>query len=98
MSAKTLLALSGLVCLTAQAQAQSGRLFVGENGSDPNNLPYLFEADLDAGFPASVSWVPTFPFAIPSTGSPTGSHVPLSHTMTVPAPYCFGGIVPSNDP
>ena len=37
----------------------------------------------------------SLPLAMPSRGSPTGSQVPRSQTMTVPAPYCFGGIVPS---
>ena len=35
---------------------------------------------------------------MPSRGSPTGSQVPRSQTITVPAPYCFGGIVPSKPP
>ena len=64
MSAKTLSTLAGLACLAASAQAQTGKLFVGENGSDPNNLPYCFETTLDAGFPGSVSWIPTYQFAI----------------------------------
>jgi TonB family protein len=45
-----------------------------------------------------ANWKSSLPFFIPSCGSPTGTQVPLSQTMTVPAPYCFGGIVPSNAP
>ena len=37
----------------------------------------------------------SLPLAMPSAGSPTGSQVPRSQTITLPAPYCFGGIVPS---
>ncbi|MBC7773231.1 MAG: hypothetical protein H7210_12095 [Pyrinomonadaceae bacterium] len=64
MFAKQLLAVVGLACLTASAHAQTGRLFVGENGSDPKNLPFCYETDLNSAFPASVSWAPTFQFAI----------------------------------
>ncbi|MBS0197920.1 MAG: hypothetical protein JSR77_14285 [Planctomycetes bacterium] len=64
MSAKTLVALCGLAVLAASATAQTGRLFVGENGSDPDNLPYCYEVTLDSSFPSSVSWFSTFQFAI----------------------------------
>ena len=37
----------------------------------------------------------SLPSAMPARASPTGSQAPRSHTITVPAPYCFGGIVPS---
>ena len=38
------------------------------------------------------------PFANPSTGSAIGSHVPRSHSITVPPPYSPFGMVPSNVP
>ena len=40
----------------------------------------------------------SLPAASPARGSPTGSHVPRSHTITVPAPYCLSGIRPSKLP
>ena len=37
----------------------------------------------------------SLPWAMPSRGSPSGAQVPRSQTITVPAPYWRGGIVPS---
>ncbi len=72
ITAKSLLVLSGLACLAASAQAQTGRLFVGENGSDPENPPYCYETDL-SGFPGSVSWVQSFPIAIQGAACTPGN-------------------------
>ena len=44
------------------------------------------------------SWNTSLPLRSPSRGSPIGSQWPRSQTMTVPAPYWPGGIVPSKLP
>jgi hypothetical protein len=59
-----ILAFVALAGIAASAQAQTGKLFVGEYGYDPANLPLCYETTLDNGFPASVSWSPTYPFAV----------------------------------
>ncbi len=64
MSMNKLLVLASFAGLLASASAQTGRLFVGQNGSDPENPPFCFETALDSGFPGSVSWAPLYQFAM----------------------------------
>jgi hypothetical protein len=59
-----ILAIVGVACIAASAQAQTGKLFVGEYGYDQNNVPFCYETTLGSGFPASVSWAPTFQFFV----------------------------------
>jgi hypothetical protein len=58
------LALVGVACLCTSAQAQTGRLWVGQYGYDPDNVPLCYQTDLNASFPASVNWNSTFPFFV----------------------------------
>lgn len=59
-----ILAIAGAACLAASVQAQSGRLFVGQYGFDPDLSQTCYEANLDPGFPGSLSWSPTFQFDV----------------------------------
>ena len=81
----------------------------GRAHASPRFLKSIHWSCLSSGFemrtssqrPASFwpcSLNSSLPLAMPSCGSPTGSQVPLSQTMTFPAPYCFGGITPSKLP
>jgi len=67
---------------SSQASCLSPGLAMRTSSHSPNSL-----------WPCSAKT--SLPSFSPWRGSTVGSQLPLSQMMTVPAPYCFGGIVPS---
>jgi len=93
---KRIFALIAVAGIAAAAQAQTGRLFVGEYGYDAANLPTCFETDLSPGFPGNVSWSATFPFAVQGAACTPGNVIYLSTgTFTTDLYTTFPGRTPT---
>lgn len=75
---KRLLALVGLACIAPGIHAQTGRLFVGEYGFDPDNPITCYETNLNNAFPGSVNWVPTLSFNVQGAACTPGNLIYLT--------------------